>query len=77
MAQARKGKLNYRCPSCFMRDLDIDMFYDQEKKEYYCLRCQYTGKEEDVLAENERIRIKYRAMHTRYVKFDFDQETAE
>ena len=28
MSQGRKGKLNYRCPSCFMRDLDIDMFYD-------------------------------------------------
>ena len=31
MSQGRKGKLNYRCPSCFMRDLDIDMFYDKEK----------------------------------------------
>ena len=28
MAQSGKGKLNYRCPMCFMRDLDIDMFYD-------------------------------------------------
>ena len=28
MAQAGKGKLNYRCPSCFMRDIDIDMFFD-------------------------------------------------
>ena len=49
MAQSGKGKLNYRCPSCFMRDLDIDMFYDKEKDEYYCIRCQYTGNEKDVL----------------------------
>ena len=41
MAQSGKGKLNYRCPMCFMRDLDIDMFYDKDKKEYYCIRCQY------------------------------------
>ena len=34
MAQSGKGKLNFRCPSCFMRDLDIDMFYDKDKKEY-------------------------------------------
>ena len=34
MAQATKGKLNFRCPSCFMRDLDIDMFYDKEKNRY-------------------------------------------
>lgn len=38
MSQGRKGKLNYRCPSCFMRDLDIDMFYDKEKDEFYCMR---------------------------------------
>ena len=30
MAQLTKGKLNFRCPSCFMRDLDIDMFYNKE-----------------------------------------------
>ena len=30
MAQLGKGKLNYRCPICFMRDLDIDMFYNKE-----------------------------------------------
>lgn len=70
MAQAGKGKLNYRCPSCFMRDLDIDMFYDKDKKEYYCLRCQYVGSEEDVLAKNELIRIKYGRMMDRITDFD-------
>ena len=34
MAQATKGKLNFRCPSCFMSDIDIDMFYDEDKGEY-------------------------------------------
>ena len=53
MAQSGKGRLNYRCPSCFMRDIDMDMFYDRDKGEYYCLRCQYRGNEEDVLAKNE------------------------
>ena len=37
MAQLGKGKLNYRCPSCFMRDLDIDMFYNKDTKIYSCL----------------------------------------
>ncbi len=72
MAQSGKGRLNYRCPSCFMRDLDIDMFYDKDKKEYYCIRCQYTGTVEDVLAKNEMVRTRYGAMNTRYTKFDFD-----
>ena len=72
MAQSGKGKLNYRCPSYFLRDLDIDMFYDKEKDEYYCLRCQYSGNEKDILEKNEMIRFRYRAMYTRYTKFDFD-----
>ncbi|MCM1325997.1 MAG: hypothetical protein NC094_09995 [Bacteroidales bacterium] len=72
MAQAGKGRLNYRCPSCFMRDLDMDMFYDKDKEEYYCLRCQFKGKEEEVLAGNEMARFRYGAMHKRYHKFDFD-----
>ena len=37
MAQLGKGKLNYRCPLCFMRDLDIDMFYNKETGIYLSL----------------------------------------
>lgn len=75
MAQAKKGRLNYRCPSCFMRDLDIDMFYDEAKKEYYCLRCQYRGSEEDVLQKNEMARFRYGAMMKRFTDFeDFSKD---
>ena len=72
MAQLGKGKLNYRCPSCFMRDLDIDMFYNKDTKIYSCIRCQYRGTEEDVLKKNEMARFRYGAMHKRFDKFDFD-----
>ena len=72
MAQAAKGKLNYRCPSCFMRDIDIDMFFDGEKKEYYCLRCGFTGDEEKVLHLNDMARYRYRAMTMRVVDFGED-----
>ncbi|GAB6168365.1 hypothetical protein JCM1393_08250 [Clostridium carnis] len=70
MSQAGKGKLNYRCPSCFMRDLDIDMFYDKEKEEYYCLRCQFTGTEEKVKELNEMARFRYRKMMERITDFE-------
>ncbi|MCH3972914.1 MAG: hypothetical protein LKE53_09190 [Oscillospiraceae bacterium] len=70
MAQSGKGKLNYRCPSCFMRDLDIDMFYDKEKKEYYCLRCCFTGTEEEVLKLNETARFRYKNISDRITNFD-------
>jgi len=70
MAQAKKGRMNYRCPSCFMRDLDIDMFYDSEKKEYYCLRCCYTGNEADVIKKNDMARFRYRNLLDRIVNFE-------
>lgn len=71
MAQAGKGRLNFRCPSCFMRDIDMDMFFDKDKGEYYCLRCQFTGTEEEVLAKNELARFRYRDM---YRRFTFEDE---
>lgn len=73
MAQAGKGRLNYRCPSCFMRDLDIDMFFDKNRQEYYCIRCQFTGTEEDVLAKNQMARFRYGSMMKRYSEADFEQ----
>ena len=72
MAQAGKGKLNYRCPSCFMRDLDLDMFFDKDKNEYYCIRCQYKGTEEDVLEKNQMARFRYKDMRKRFTTFSFD-----
>ena len=74
MAQSGKGKLNFRCPSCFMRDIDIDMFYEEAKQEYYCLRCSFTGTLEDVLRLNEMARFRYRAMGLRVVDFGEDNE---
>lgn len=70
MAQSTKGRLNYRCPSCFIRDLDIDMFYDAEKKEYYCLRCQFFGPEEKVLEMNQMARVRYKDMMKRFTDFE-------
>lgn len=72
MAQLGKGKLNYRCPSCFMRDLDIDMFYNKDTKIYSCIRCQFRGTEQEVLEFNEIVRVRYKARNIRYTKFDFD-----
>ena len=74
MAQATKGKLNLRCTSCFMRDIDIDMFCDEEKKEYDCLRCSFSGNEEKVLQLNDMARYRYRAMKLRVVDFGADNK---
>ena len=74
MAQSTKGKLNFRCPSCFMRDIDIDMFYDGDCGEYYCLRCGFTGSENDVLKLNEMAKYRYRAMKKRVIDFGEDNQ---
>ena len=74
MAQATNGKLNYRCPSCFMRDIDMDMFFDENKSEYYCLRCGFSGEEERVLELNDAARYRYRAMKLRVADFGEDNE---
>ena len=74
MSQSSKGKLNFRCPSCFMRDIDMDMLYDEEKKEYYCLRCGFTGDEAHVLKMNEQAKYRYKAMKKRVVDFNDDNK---
>ncbi len=74
MAQSGKGKLNYRCPRCFMRDIDIDMFYDDSAKQYYCIRCCFTGTEDEVLALNEQIKEKYGRLRQRVISFGEDNE---
>ena len=45
MAQATKGKLNFRCPSCFMRDIDIENTRKLEKID----NIQIFEKPEDIL----------------------------
>lgn len=49
-----------------MREIDIDMFFDEDKKEYYCLRCCYTGSEGDVLRANQAARFRYKDISKRH-----------
>jgi DNA-directed RNA polymerase subunit RPC12/RpoP len=69
MAQGRKGKLNYRCPRCLMREIDMDMLFDAGKAEYYCLRCSFVGDESEVLRLNAQFRAKYRDRAVRITSF--------
>lgn len=57
-----------------MRDIDIDMFYDEEKKEYYCLRCNYRGDEQNVLQLNEQVKERYGRLKMRVVDFGEDNQ---
>jgi len=69
MAQGRKGKLNYRCPRCMMREIDMDLLYDRSLGEYYCLRCSFTGSENDIILLNAQFREKYKDRTKRITDF--------
>ncbi|MHC4788250.1 MAG: hypothetical protein ACYS8K_03480 [Planctomycetota bacterium] len=62
--------MNYRCPVCFEREIDMDMLYDEEKDEYYCLRCPYVGDEADILQRYEHTKSKYRDGFRRITEFE-------
>lgn len=70
MSQGRKGRLNFRCPACFVREIDVDMFYDGEKEEYYCVCCPFIGTEAEVLALNEMAKFRHKSLTTRITDFD-------
>ncbi len=74
MSQAKKGRLNYRCPQCFARDIDMDLFYDEENDEYYCLRCCFHGTEEHILELNEKNKEKYGLIEARIDSFGEDTD---
>ena len=46
------------------------MFFDREKREFYCLRCQFTGSEEKVLEMNEMVRVRYKDRMKRFESFE-------
>ena len=77
MAQGRKGKLNYRCPLCFRRDIDMDMLFDGEKNEYYCIRCSFTGTETQVQAVNAETKRRYADRRVRITDFGPRELSAE
>ncbi len=74
MAESKKSRLNYRCPSCFRRDIDMDLFYDEDRNEYYCIRCGFVGTEEDIIHINEETKEKYKNINKRVVEFNDDDK---
>ena len=70
MSQGRKGKINYRCPECLLREIDYDLLYEEEKDQHYCRRCNWEGDEHEILQLYAIYKRKYRAMFKRYTVDD-------
>ena len=47
----------------------MDMLYDQDRDEYYCLRCSFTGDEQEILRLDALIREKYRDRAKRIIDY--------
>ncbi|MGA2324210.1 MAG: hypothetical protein ABSG22_10225 [Sedimentisphaerales bacterium] len=60
MSQDRKSRINYRCPNCFAKEVDVDLLYDKKKDEYYCIKCCFVGTEADILRSYEQNKAKYK-----------------
>jgi hypothetical protein len=52
-----------------MREIDMDMLFDRDTEEYYCLRCSFVGSESEVQRLNAQFRAKYVARSTRITEF--------
>lgn len=52
-----------------MREIDMDMLYDRDADEYYCLRCSFVGKEQEVQRLNAQFREKYLSRTVRITDF--------
>ena len=70
MPQGRRGKINYRCPHCLFRDIDFDLMYDKQQDQFYCLRCNWEGDENEILAMYKEYKKKYKDMLKRYTVAD-------
>ena len=47
----------------------MDMLFDTEKNEYYCIRCSFTGSEEEVQIRNAETRRRYSDRRVRITDF--------
>lgn len=47
-----------RCPVCFARENDVNLFW--EGNEFYCVKCSYHGTATEVRAQYTELKKKYR-----------------
>ena len=54
------------CPACFAKDIDpVILHFDEHHREYYCMKCTYTGTKAEVFEfyhqlQAKRYRVCYR-----------------
>ncbi len=56
----KNHEVTMRCPVCFDREIDVLMRYNAVAKSYSCMKCSFSGSEEDVRDAYKDIQKKFR-----------------
>lgn len=64
MPENHNSKMIYRCPVCFVRENDV-VLRKKADGTYYCVKCSYTGTQEEITGMYEDSRKKYKLMKKR------------
>ena len=64
MSECSKAAMIYRCPVCFARENDVVLHGDGSGG-FYCIKCSFTGTEQDIQSAYGNLKIKYRNLTRR------------
>jgi len=67
----KNHEVTMRCPVCFNRDIDVLMKF--ENGSHKCLKCSFTGTEEEVRLLYLDIQKKFRWIQTRITIEEYDR----
>ena len=64
MSETSKKRIMYRCPVCFARENDV-VLHQRADGGYYCVKCSFTGGQQDIEDMYRDLKKKYKRMTTR------------
>lgn len=69
MLMSEQSHVSLRCPVCLGRDVDVVLHHDGEA--YYCIKCSFTGREDEVRGMYADLRGKFRWLRRRVTLEDY------
>lgn len=72
MSEHSQAKINYRCPICFSREVDVVLHRTADDR-YYCTKCSFTGSKADIQEMYQELRKKYRLAQVRLTLKDMER----
>jgi len=71
MLMSQQSQVSMRCPVCLSRDVDVVLYLDAER--YYCIKCSFSGQEDEIRRMYAGIRRKFRWIRRRVTLSDYRQ----